>query len=75
LMDDAERGSNAVVSVDLESQTITGPDGGELRFEIDPFRKNCLLNGLDDIALTLEKQAAIDGFEDSQRASQPWLYA
>jgi 3-isopropylmalate/(R)-2-methylmalate dehydratase small subunit len=75
LMDDAERGSNAVVSVDLESQTITGPDGGELHFEIDPFRRHCLLNGLDDIGLTLEKQAAIDSFEDSQRTSQPWLYA
>ncbi len=75
LMDDAERGSNAVVSVDLESQTITGPDGGEIQFEIDPFRKHCLLNGLDDIGLTLGKQAAIDSFEDSQRISQPWLYA
>jgi 3-isopropylmalate/(R)-2-methylmalate dehydratase small subunit len=75
LMDDAERGSNAVVSVDLESQTITGPDGGELHFEIDSFRRHCLLNGLDDIGLTLEKQAAIDSFEDSQRISQPWLYA
>jgi 3-isopropylmalate/(R)-2-methylmalate dehydratase small subunit len=75
LMDDAERGSNAVVSVDLESQTITGPDGGELHFEIAPFRRHCLLNGLDDIGLTLEKQAAIDSFEDSQRISQPWLYA
>ncbi len=75
LMDDAERGSNAVVSVDLESQTITGPDGGELHFEIDPFRRHCLLSGLDDIGLTLEKQAAIDRFEDSQRISQPWLYA
>jgi 3-isopropylmalate/(R)-2-methylmalate dehydratase small subunit len=75
LMDDAERGSNAVVSVDLESQTVTGPDGGELHFEIDPFRRHCLLNGLDDIGLTLEKQAAIDSFEDSQRISQPWLYA
>ncbi len=75
LMDDAERGSNAVVSVDLESQTITGPDGGELHFEIDPFSRHCLLNGLDDIGLTLEKQAAIDSFEDSQRISQPWLYA
>ncbi len=75
LMDDAERGSNAVVSVDLESQTVTGPDGGEINFEIDPFRKHCLLNGLDDIDLTLKKQAAIDSFEDSQRTSQPWLYA
>ena len=74
LMDDAERGSNAIVTVDLESQTITGPDGGEISFEIDPFRKHCLLNGLDDIGLTLEKRAAIDRFEDSQRNSQPWLY-
>ena len=55
--------------------TITGPDGGEIAFDIDPFRKHCLLNGLDDIGLTLEKEAAIDGFEDSQRSSQPWLYA
>ena len=75
LMDDAERGSNAVVSVDLESQTINGPDDGEIRFEIDPFRKHCLLNGLDDIGLTLEKASAIDGFESSQRTSQPWLYS
>jgi 3-isopropylmalate/(R)-2-methylmalate dehydratase small subunit len=75
LMDDAERGSNAVVSVDLESQTITGPDGGEIHFEIDSFRKHCLLNGLDDIALTMEKKAAIDRFEGGQRTSQPWLYA
>ncbi len=74
LMEDAERGSNAIVTVDLESQTITGPDGGEIRFETDPFRKHCLLNGLDDIGLTLEKHAAIDSFEDSQRNSQPWLY-
>ena len=75
LMDDAERGSNAIVSVDLESQTITGPDGGEIHFEIDPFRKHCLLNGLDDIALTMEKKAAIDSFEGGQRTSHPWLYA
>ena len=75
LMEDAERGSNAIVTVDLESQTITGPDGGELRFEIDPFRKHCLVNGLDDIGLTLEKHAAIDSFEESQRNSQPWLYS
>jgi 3-isopropylmalate/(R)-2-methylmalate dehydratase small subunit len=74
LMDDAERGSNAIVAIDLESQTITGPDGGEIGFEVDPFRKHCLLNGLDDIGLTLEKHTAIDSFEDSQRGSQPWLY-
>jgi 3-isopropylmalate/(R)-2-methylmalate dehydratase small subunit len=73
LMDDAERGANAIVSVDLENQTITGPDGGEIRFEIDPFRKHCLLNGLDDIGLTLEKSAKIDEFEGRQAHAQPWL--
>ena len=73
LMDDAERGSNAVISVDLESQTITGPDGGEISFEIDPFRKHCLLNGLDDIGLTLEKDDHIDAFEGARRHTHPWL--
>ena len=72
LMDDAERGANAVVTVDLEKQQITGPDGGCIAFEIDPFRKHCLLNGLDDIGLTLEKEAAIADFE-TRRAAQPWL--
>ena len=71
---DRERGANAVITVDLEKQEITGPDGGRLRFEIDPFRKHCLLNGLDDIGLTLEKAAAIDGYEARQRAQQPWLW-
>ena len=74
LMDDAARGANAVVTVDLERQEITGPDGGTIAFVIDPFRKHCLLNGLDDIALTLEKEAAIDGFEARQRAAEPWLH-
>jgi len=74
LMDDAERGSNAIVTVDLEAQEITGPDGGRIRFEIDPFRKHCLLNGLDDIGLTLEKAAAIESFESGNRNSQPWLW-
>ncbi len=73
LMDDAERGANAVVSVDLEKQEITGPDGGTLHFDIDPFRKHCLLNGLDDIGLTLEKGAKIDAFEETRRQAQPWL--
>jgi len=73
LMDDAKRGANAVVEVDLESQTITGPDGGEIAFEIDPFRKHCLLNGLDDIGLTLEKQADIESFEERRRLQEPWL--
>ena len=73
LMDDAQRGANAVVTVDLESQEITGPDGGTLHFEVDPFRKHCLLNGLDDIGLSLEKVAKIDDYEAKQRLEQPWL--
>ncbi len=72
LFEDAERGSNATVTVDLESQEIRGPDGGVIRFEIDPFRKHCLMNGLDDIGLTLEKGAAIDTFE-KKLADRPWL--
>ena len=75
LFDDAERGANATLTVDLESQTICGPDGGCVKFEIDPFRKHCLLNGLDDIGLTLQKKPKIDAFEEKQRASLPWLYA
>ncbi len=74
LMDDAERGANATITVDLESQEITGPDGGTLHFEIDPHRKHCLLNGLDDIGQTLEKAPAIDDFEDKQRHASPWLF-
>ena len=73
LMDDASRGANATLSIDLEAQTIQGPDGGTIRFEIDPFRKHCLLNGLDDIGLTLEKASAIDGFEAKADASRPWV--
>ncbi|GMG82965.1 3-isopropylmalate dehydratase small subunit [Paralimibaculum aggregatum] len=72
LMDDAERGSNAVLTVDLERQVINGPDGGEIAFEIDPFRKHCLLNGLDDIGLSLEKEDAITAFEARQAAQEPW---
>ncbi len=75
LMDDAARGANAVVTVDLESQTISGPDGGTIGFEVDPFRKHCLLNGLDDIALTLEKAQAIDAFEADYARRTPWLQA
>ena len=73
LMDDAERGANAILTIDLESQTITGPDGGEIRFEIDPFRKHCLMNGLDDIGLTLEKEDAIAAFEAKRGQTFPWL--
>ena len=73
LMDDARKGANAVLTVDLESQTITRPDGQKISFEVDPFRKHCLLNGLDDIGLTLQKQDKIDAFEAQRRLSQPWL--
>ena len=73
LMDDAARGANAVVTIDLENQVIKGPDGGEIAFEVDAFRKHCLLNGLDDIGLTLEKVDAIDAFETRQRAEAGWL--
>ena len=73
LMDDAQRGSNATLSVDLESQTIKGPDGGTITFDIDPFRKHCLMNGLDDIGLTMEKAAAIDSFEGTMEAARPWV--
>ena len=73
LMDDAERGANAKVTIDLENQVITGPDGGEISFEVDAFRKHCLLNGLDDIGLTLEKKAAIDAFEAKAAQDRPWV--
>ncbi|WP_419902847.1 3-isopropylmalate dehydratase small subunit [Kiloniella sp.] len=73
LMDDAKRGSNAVVSVDLEAQEIKGPDGGTLKFEVDAHRKHCLMNGLDDIGLTFEKSEHIDQFENQRKATQPWL--
>ena len=72
LMDDASRGANATVTVDLETQEIRGPDGGVIRFEIDPFRKHCLLNGLDKIGLTLEKEKAIKDFEARDASARPW---
>jgi 3-isopropylmalate/(R)-2-methylmalate dehydratase small subunit len=71
LFDDADRGSNATLTVDLASQTIKGPDGGEIRFEIDAFRKHCLLNGLDDIGLTLQRQDKLNGFE-ARLAAREW---
>jgi len=73
LMDDASRGSNATLTVDLEAQEIRGPDGGVIKFDIDPFRKHCLLNGLDAIGLTLEKKPAIEKFEEATAAQRPWL--
>ena len=71
-MDDASRGSNAILTVDLENLEITGPDGGSLKFELDEFKRHCLLNGLDDIGLTLEKSSAISDFEKTNAASRPW---
>jgi len=73
VMEDARRGENARVSVDLEAQTVTLSDGSVIGFEIDPFRKHCLLNGLDDIGLSLEKVAHIDAFEATASATRPWV--
>jgi 3-isopropylmalate/(R)-2-methylmalate dehydratase small subunit len=73
LTEDASNGANAVFTIDLEHQTISRPDGGVVSFEIDPFRKHCLLNGLDDVGLTLEKDAAITKFEAQRSLTQPWL--
>lgn len=73
LMEDAERGANATLTVDLEAQEIRGPNGGVIAFDVDPFRKYSLLNGLDDIGITLKKTAKIDDFEESRRTLQPWL--
>ncbi|WP_313137549.1 3-isopropylmalate dehydratase small subunit [Paracoccus jeotgali] len=73
LMDDARNGENARLTVDLESQTVTGADGTAYHFDIDPHRKHCLLNGLDDIGQTLEKASAIDAFETTSSQSRPWV--
>lgn len=73
LMKDAEKGSNARMTIDLEGQTVTTSDGETFPFEVDAFKKHCLLNGLDDIGLTLEKGAAIDSYEDLLGQSRPWV--
>ena len=73
LFDDAERGANATLSINLEAQEIRGPDGGVIHFDIDPHRKHCLLNGLDDIAMTMVKQDKIDSFEANAKAARPWV--
>ncbi|MBM3540839.1 MAG: 3-isopropylmalate dehydratase small subunit [Alphaproteobacteria bacterium] len=75
LMEDAKRGANATFTIDLDKQVIVRPDGQTVAFDVEPFRKHCLLNGLDDIGLTLEKRSSIDSFEGKQRTGQPWLYA
>ena len=73
LMDDARKGANARISIDLENQVVTASDGTEFRFDVDGFKKHCLLHGLDDIGLTLEKAASIDSFENSAATSRPWV--
>ena len=73
LMDDASRGANATLTVDLDKQEIRGPDGGVIKFDIDPFRKHCLMNGLDSIGLTLEKKQSIESFEATTAIARPWL--
>ena len=73
LLDDAARGANSTLTIDLEAQEIRGPDGGTVHFEIDPFRKHCLIEGLDDIGLTLAKKDAIAGHEHAIAAERPWV--
>ena len=73
LMDDASRGANAIISIDLEKQEIRGPDGGMIKFEVDPFRKQCLLNGWDDIGLTLRNEDKVTSFEQRQKTQTPWI--
>jgi 3-isopropylmalate/(R)-2-methylmalate dehydratase small subunit len=74
LMEDAGKGANAMMTIDLESQTVTRPDGEQVRFELDPFRKHCLLHGLDDIGLTEEKAAEIGAFEAKARMTRSWQF-
>ena len=74
LMKDAESGANAIFTIDLENLEITRPDGEVVKFEIDGFRQHCLINGLDDIGLTIQKDEKIKIFETKQKAQQPWLY-
>ena len=73
LMEDARKGANARMTVDLENQTVTTSDGQSFPFQVDPFRKHCLLNGLDDIGLTMEKAPAIDAYEAQMAQSRPWV--
>jgi 3-isopropylmalate/(R)-2-methylmalate dehydratase small subunit len=73
LMDDAQRGANATLSIDLASQEIRGPDGGVVHFEIDAFKKHCLLNGLDEVGLTMQKAKDIASFESKVAAERPWI--
>ena len=72
LLDDASRGANATLTIDLEAQEIRGPDGGVIKFDIDPFRKHCLLNGLDDVGLTMQEGTKIADYEAKTKAARPW---
>ena len=72
LFDDADRGANATLTVDLEKQEIRGPDGGVVHFEIDAYRKHCMLNGFDDIGLTKQKQSKIESYEGKAKSARPW---
>ncbi|WP_259782493.1 3-isopropylmalate dehydratase small subunit [Aestuariispira ectoiniformans] len=74
LMDKADRGSNATFTIDLENQKVVDPDGEEYDFDVDEFRRHCLLNGLDDISLTLQKNEKIDTYEDSRAETTPWVF-
>ncbi|MDC0398498.1 3-isopropylmalate dehydratase small subunit [Alphaproteobacteria bacterium] len=73
LMDDADNGANSILDIDLENQQIGRPNGETINFEIDEFRKHCLINGLDDIGLTMQKQSNIDNFEKKREAEKPWI--
>ena len=73
LMREAEKGANARIEVDLEAQTVTTPEGEVLPFEVDAFKKHCLLEGLDDIGLTLARSEAIDAFEAAAAQERPWV--
>ena len=73
IIKDAENGSNAILTVDLEEQEITRPDGSRFNFEVDSFRKHCLINGLDDIELTMKKAEKIRNFEQAYSAKFSWL--
>jgi len=72
LMEDAERGENARITVDLGAQTVSSSDGTKFSFEVDAFKKHCLMNGLDDIGLTMKKGASVDAFEAQYAAQMPW---
>jgi 3-isopropylmalate/(R)-2-methylmalate dehydratase small subunit len=73
LMEDSKKGSNSRITVDLQSQEIIRPDGSKILFEIDQYKKHCLIEGLDDVALTLEKNSKIDTFEVAMKDNFPWL--